>query len=294
MKHARFTMQRTTVLAWFVAGSVLMASSMAYAVEPAAKVQAKQPVKSTHPIKKDEKKHVKKAAVGAAALGVAAATALPQAKTEDLYAGDGLGRWLPKAEKGDVFAQYVLGHMYCVGQGVPKDPAQGLSWYQKAADQGFAPGQLAIGTLYYNGEGVKQDYGLAAKWFRLAADTGYDRAQSNLASMYFSGSGMSQDYAEALKWYRAAAVQGYAPAQYNLGLMYLEGNGVPKPDLVAAYGLLRPLAEQGNAAAVTAIKDLSPKMTEAQITQGQNLAAKIREKNRLNAALDEYEKVASR
>lgn len=294
MTQERFKMQRTTVFAWWVAGSVLMASSLAFAAEPVEKAKPKHTEKSTHHVKKDEKKQVKKAVVGAAAVGAAAATALPQAKTEDLYAGDGLGRWLPKAEKGDVFAQYVLGHMYCVGQGVPKDAAQGLSWYQKAADQGFAPGQLAIGTLYYNGEGVKQDYSLAAKWFRLAADTGYDRAQSNLASMYFSGSGMTQDYGQAMKWYRAAAVQGYAPAQYNLGLMYLEGNGMPKPDLVVAYGLLRPLVEQGNAAATVAMKDLSPKMTEAQITQGQNLAAKIREKNRLNAALDDYEKVASR
>ncbi|HQT43596.1 MAG TPA: hypothetical protein PLD79_06325, partial [Halothiobacillus sp.] len=106
--------------------------------------------------------------------------------------------------------------------------------------------------------------------------------------------GMPKDYGQAIKWYRAAAVQGYAPAQYNLGVMYLEGNGLPKPDLVAAYGLLRPLVEQGNASAITTMKDLSPKMSEAQIQQGQNLAAKIREKNRLNAALDEYEKVASR
>lgn len=219
---------------------------------------------------------------------------LPEAKTEDLYAGNSLMRWMPKAERGDIFAQYVLGHMYCVGQGVPKDMEKGLSWYQRAADQGFAPGQLALGTMYYNGEGVKQDYIVAAKWFRLAAERGYDRAQSNLAAMYMNGTGVPKDYIQAIKWFRAAANQGYATAQFTLSKMYLDGTGVSKPDMVAAYGLLRPLVEKGNVAAVAAMKELLPKMSQAQIEQGQALAEQIRGKNRLDKALDAYEKVALR
>ncbi|WP_298217638.1 tetratricopeptide repeat protein [Halothiobacillus sp.] len=222
------------------------------------------------------------------------AVPVPEAKTEDLYAGNSLKRWMPKAEHGDIFAQYVLGHMYCVGQGVPKDMAKGLSWYQRAADQGFAPGQLALGTMYYNGEGVKQDYTLAAKWFRLAAERGYDRAQSNLAAMYMNGTGVPQDYTQAVKWFRAAANQGYATAQYSLGRMYSDGTGMSKPDVVAAYGLLRPLVEKGNSAAVAAMKELLPKMNPDQIKKGQELAEQIRGKNRLDKALGDYEKVALR
>ncbi len=219
---------------------------------------------------------------------------IPEAKTEDLYAGDSLKRWLPKAERGDIFAQYVLGHMYCVGQGVPKNPAIGLSWYRRAADQGFAPGQLALGTMYYNGEGVKQDYTLAAKWFRLAAERGYDRAQNNLAAMYMNGTGVPKDYMQAIKWLRAAADQGYATAQYTLGRMYSDGTGMSKPDLVAAYGLLRPLVESGNTAAVAVMKKMLPKMNQDQIKQGQELAERIRGKNHLDEALSAYEKIASR
>jgi len=222
------------------------------------------------------------------------AVPIPEAKKEDLYAGNSLQRWMPKAKRGDIFAQYVLGHMYCVGQGVPKNLETGLSWYQRAADQGFAPGQLALGSMYYNGEGVKQDYVVAAKWFRLAAERGYDRAQSNLAALYMSGKGVPKDYTQAAKWFRAAANQGYASAQYTLGMMYSDGTGMSKPDLVAAYGLLRPLVEKGNTAAVAAMKEMLPKMNKTQIKQGQKLAAQIRGKNRLNKALDEYEKVASR
>ena len=146
-----------------------------------------------------------------------AAVPLPEAKTEDLYAGNSLKRWMPKAERGDIFAQYVLGHMYCVGQGVPKDMKKGLSWYQRAADQGFAPGQLALGSMYYNGEGVKQDYTVAAKWFRLAAERGYDRAQSNLAAMYMNGTGVPKDYTLAIKWFRAAAESGLCHGPIYVG-----------------------------------------------------------------------------
>lgn len=224
----------------------------------------------------------------------ASASALPEAKTQDLYAGNSLKRWMPKAERGDIFAQYVLGHMYCVGQGVPKDLKTGMSWYQRAADQGFAPGQLALGTMYYNGEGVPQNYKLAAKWFRLAAESGYDRAQNNLAAMYLNGQGVPKDYKQAIKWLRAAADQGYASAQYALGMMYLNGTGMKNPDRVAAYGLLRPLVDKGDPAAVTAMKELLPKMSQDQIKHGQALAEQIRGKNRLNKALDAYEKIAMR
>ena len=50
----------------------------------------------------------------------------------------------------------------------------------------------------------------------------------------------------------------------------------------------------GNTAAVAAMKELLPKMNPDQIKKGQELAAQIRGKNRLNKALDAYEKVAMR
>lgn len=279
--------------AWVSA--VLMAGSVALVgvaqAETATKAEHKKPPVH-HPEHKKSVTHTKTKA--AAATAAAAAAVVPEAKTEDLYGGDGVNRWLPKAEKGDIFAQYVLGHMYCDGQGVAKDTTQGVMWYQRAAEQGYAPGQLALGTLYYSGEGVKQDYTQAAKWFQMAADKGYSRAQNNLAALYLTGQGVPQDDKQAVKWYRAAANQGYQPAQYNLGMMYLDGRGVTKADTVAAYGLIRPLAEVGNPQAVTIIKEISAQMSAAQITEGQALAEKFREKNRLNAALDEYEKLASR
>ena len=266
------------------ASAVLMVGALAFSLTAGAET-------AHHP---EHKKPPSHATAHAKAKAASTPVTPPEAKTVDLYGGDGVNRWLPKAEKGDIFAQYVLGHMYCVGEGVSKDTTLGVKWYQRAAEQGFAPGQVALGTLYYSGDGVKQDYTQAAKWFQMAAEKGYDRAQNNLAALYLAGQGVPQDDKAALKWYRAAANQGYQPAQYNLGMMYLDGRGVAKADTVAAYGLLRPLAEVGNPQAVLIIKQISAQMTPAQIAQGQSLAEKVRAKNRLNAALDDYEKIAAR
>lgn len=281
------------VSAFLLTGSVVFVAGV-QAAEPIHKSEHKTEHKVEHKKVEDKKVEHGKSSVHAKPKPAPVAAAVPEAKAEDLYGGAGVNRWLPKAEKGDIFAQYVLGHMYCVGEGVTKDTAQGLKWYQRAAEQGFAPGQLALGTLYYSGDGVKQDYTQAAKWFQMAADKGYDRAQNNLAALYLSGQGVPQDDKQAVKWYRAAANQGYQPAQYNLGMMYLDGRGVGKADTVAAYGLLRPLAEVGNPQAVAMIKQISAQMSAAQITQGQALAEQVRAKNRLNAALDDYEKIAAR
>ncbi len=40
------------------------------------------------------------------------------------------------AERGDTYAQFILGFMYTQGQGVTQDYAQAAKWYRKAADQG--------------------------------------------------------------------------------------------------------------------------------------------------------------
>lgn len=42
----------------------------------------------------------------------------------------------PLAEQGDARAQFSIGAMYTLGQGVPQDYAAAVSWYRKAAEQG--------------------------------------------------------------------------------------------------------------------------------------------------------------
>jgi TPR repeat protein len=85
------------------------------------------------------------------------------------------------------------------------------------------------------------------------------------------GQGVPQDSAKALGWYSKAAEQGHANAQYDLGLMYSEGNGVPQ-DNVEAYKWFTLAAGNGVLMAKQFRKDITPKMTPAQITEAQRLA----------------------
>ena len=49
-----------------------------------------------------------------------------------------LQEWTPLAEAGDEAAQYIIGHMYYNGEGVPQDYKEAVKWYRLAAERGFA------------------------------------------------------------------------------------------------------------------------------------------------------------
>ena len=158
-------------------------------------------------------------------------------------------RWIRRAaEQGDADAQFALGRMYRIGEGVLQDDAEAVRWYRRAAAQGNASAQFNLGFMYDNGKGVLQDDAEAVRWYRRAAAQGNASAQFNLALMYRHGEGVLQDDAEAVRWYRRAAAQGDADAQFNLGFMYDNGKGVPEDDAEAARWYRRA-AEQGHASA---------------------------------------------
>ncbi len=78
--------------------------------------------------------------------------------------------WGQLADEGNASAQFSLGQMYYIGQGVRRDNAQANAWFRKAADQGFAYAQFDLGVAYEDGGlGVPQDYALAHMWFNLAS-----------------------------------------------------------------------------------------------------------------------------
>ena len=82
--------------------------------------------------------------------------------------------------------------------------------YKKAADQGDAEAQFNLGVMYSLGEGVPKDYKQAVYWYRKAADQGHADAQSNLGFMYHEGRGVPKDDTQAVYWLRKAADQGHA------------------------------------------------------------------------------------
>jgi TPR repeat protein len=158
-------------------------------------------------------------------------------------------RWYTKAaEVGHTTAQLNLGVMYANGQGVLRDYQQAVHWYTKAAGEGHAGAQLNLGVMYANGQGVPQDYQQAVHWYAKAAEAGYAKAQFNLGVLYTNGQGVPQNYQQAMHWFRKAAEKGDAPAQFNLGVMYDQGQGVPQ-DYQQAIRWYTKAAEAGHTSA---------------------------------------------
>lgn len=148
---------------------------------------------------------------------------------------------------------------------------QALQEFRAAADAGDIYAQFNLGVMYALGQGVKQDQTTAIGWYRKAADKGLPWAQFNLGQAYEEAYGVERDEVAAVNWYRKAAEQDFPRAQFNLGLMYARGQGV-KPDVVQAYKWFHlaelnrePYAERNRANA-------EKKMTPAQIEAAMNLA----------------------
>ena len=85
-----------------------------------------------------------------------------------------------KAEAGKANAQYYLGVLYALGDGVPKDDAEALKWWRLAAEQGNDEAQGILGAAYNEGKLVRKDEAAAVKWYRLAAEQGNAQSQYNL------------------------------------------------------------------------------------------------------------------
>jgi hypothetical protein len=114
------------------------------------------------------------------------------------------------ADKGDPWAQTLLGIHYEAGIGVGKDTKEAMKWFSVAAQQDFADAQYHLGRMYEEGHGVPQDFAAAAEWYRKADKhpsllDGAMAARRRLARMYMFGRGVSQDYLEADVLFRISA-----------------------------------------------------------------------------------------
>jgi S1-C subfamily serine protease len=181
---------------------------------------------------------------------------------------------LKMAEQGDIDSQCKIGDIYYRGDGQNQSFEKAAFWFKKAAIQGNGFATYKLGWMYENGEGVEKDYNQAAFWYKKSAETGWDLPQFNLALMYHFGKGVPQDYKQALTWYTKAAEQGHASAQYNIGLMYAKGIGPPQNDKFA-YVWFSLAASQGNEAAIHNRELASTKLSPQQLSEAQDLAAKI-------------------
>lgn len=138
-------------------------------------------------------------------------------------------------------ANFRIGDLYAVGNGVPKDSSEAERWYQHGvnmasagAQAGWLTAEVYLAKAYLQAKGVPLDYDEAMHWMKHAAEHGNIRAQVSLGSMYRDGQGTPQNYGEAMYWYRKAADRGSAMAEWMIGRLYFEGKGVTRDFAEAA------------------------------------------------------------
>ncbi len=131
---------------------------------------------------------------------------------DDYILEEKFNKVMPKAEKGEVKAQYAIGEMYEKGRGTVRDLKKAFSWYSKASSAGYSKAEYKLGMAYLNGKGVRKSYSRAFSWFKKSAAKGYVRAQYRLAFLYEKGWGTEQNLNQSLSWYKRALRGGYDTA----------------------------------------------------------------------------------
>jgi len=132
-----------------------------------------------------------------------------------------------KAEAGDAMAQVQYAQMLYMGQGMEKNEAEALKWYQKSAESGNHYAQANLGLFFQTGGcGVKEDIAKAIEWYGKAAKQGNPNAQYYLATIYENGNGVAKDMKKAVELYGKAANGGIAKAQVRYAIILALGEGV--------------------------------------------------------------------
>jgi len=102
---------------------------------------------------------------------------------EPARAAQALAGLRPLAEAGNPEAQYHLGMMLMLGQGLPRDYEEGRFWLQQAGRAGLAVAQVNLAGLYERGLGVEPDPVEAVAWYGLAVANGDAAANGMLEKL---------------------------------------------------------------------------------------------------------------
>ena len=136
----------------------------------------------------------------------------------------------PLADKGDAWAQAMLGVMYFNGEGVPKNNEVALGWFHRSAEQENMLAQYHLGNFFFAGIIVPADAKQAAHFYEKSAKQKNALAQYMLGMMYFNGNGVNQNKTASAEWLKLAAEQGQPDACILLGQFYAKGVGVKHDD----------------------------------------------------------------
>ena len=150
------------------------------------------------------------------------------------------------SEDGNMVADWYLGHMYRLGQGVPMDQATAYSYYSRVAEN-YDPdepdknrlrividSQLRVADYLrtgIRGANLKANPQQAARtYLRIATSYAHPRALYGLGTMSIEGEGMTKNPAQGLKWLNAAVRKHSPDAAAYLGELYRTGSYVRQDD----------------------------------------------------------------
>ncbi len=149
-----------------------------------------------------------------------------------------------ESDDGNVVADWYLGHMYRLGQGVPRSASVAYTYYSRVAES-YDPEEsdnkrlrIVIDSQIHMANyrrvgiaeaGIKAEPDAAARtYLRIASTYGHPAAQFALGQMNMVGEGVKQNPQQGLKWLTAAARKRDPAAQAYLGDIYWSGKGVKK------------------------------------------------------------------
>lgn len=184
-----------------------------------------------------------------------AATADPAAQTLVAYLDErglagpknlqrALQNYVAAANAGYADAQFALGELAYLGDGVKKDLARAAGWFELAAAQGQPRALVRLGQMLMTGEGVVKDFGRAARLLEAGARAGDPDGQFYFGVAALNGSGRAQNYVDARDWMLKAANQGHALAAYNLALLY-DSDLLGASDVDASVKWMQSAADAG-------------------------------------------------
>jgi len=132
-------------------------------------------------------------------------------------------KWFVSAAKqGNAQAQYIVGSMYEVGDGLNYYPQESYTWLRKAADQNFSSAQRLLGASNRINLSTKERH----DWLLKAANNGNEAAQYDLAD-YLAH---QRKHQEAIPWFHKACDQKVPEAYFAIAKYYDAGEFMEKDE----------------------------------------------------------------
>lgn len=153
-------------------------------------------------------------------------------------------RYLKLAKAGNRQGMLNLGNMHAAGQGVARDQAKALQWYQRAAEAGDATGMFEVARAYEQGLGIPADKATAMDWYRRSAEADNSTAQWLLGQQLYQ----QGEQLQGLSWIRSAARQEEQSAQQFLGTLEGSAKSALAPSAVNKTAIFETLSTIDSAA----------------------------------------------